>query len=142
MHVQIDARLRGLLAQPGRAARVLDLGAPVALRVAEEHLDQGHPALAGLPDRVGLIDMGTDGDLLGLRGHVLSLGARTDHASQGPARVDLGFVADCPGHAGPVHLPAPLLTPALAEQRLGVASVLLLAAVVLLVAGLLLLRRR
>jgi hypothetical protein len=40
-----------------------------------------------------------------------------------------------------VHLPAALLTPALAEQRLGVASVLLLAAVVLLVAGLLLLRR-
>ncbi|MEP7740450.1 hypothetical protein ABKW28_22640 [Nocardioides sp. 31GB23] len=41
-----------------------------------------------------------------------------------------------------MHPRAVLLLPALAEQRLGVASVLLLAALVLLVVGLLLLRRR
>ncbi|GHJ60718.1 hypothetical protein NOK12_32360 [Nocardioides sp. OK12] len=133
MDVEVDPGLLGLGAQARRPAGVGDLGPAVALRVAEEHLHQRDPALARLPDRVGLVDVGTDRQLLGLRRHGPSLGAGTD----APAR---GFAGRRPGHPGAVDVSVPL--PLVADERLVAATVLLLLALVLVLVGLVLLRRR
>ena len=63
--VEVDAGRLGGGAQRGRAAGVPDLGALVALRVAEEELHQRGVARLRLRDRVGLVDVGADPQAVG-----------------------------------------------------------------------------
>ena len=65
VHVEVDAGRLGVRAQAVGAAGVADLGALVALRVAEEELHQRGLARLRLGDRVGLLDVGSDGDAAG-----------------------------------------------------------------------------
>ncbi len=62
MDVEADARRLGVGPQPGRPAGVPDLGSLVALRVTEEELHVGRPAGPRLGDRVGLLDVGSEGE--------------------------------------------------------------------------------
>src|SRR4029079_14430021 len=69
-------------------ALVLELGTLVHLRVAEEELAQGRPAVLGGGDGVGLVDMGSDALLC----HADSLGRYTD-APDAPGATGAGDVA-------------------------------------------------
>ena len=81
MDVEADARGLGVGPQTGGPAGVPDLGAFVALRVAEEELHVGRLSRLGLGDRVGLLDVGSEGEVGWTHAPIVGRGA--DHASPG-----------------------------------------------------------
>src|SRR3954454_11904895 len=87
MHVEVDAVLLGGTTQPIGSSGVLELGAFVALGVAEEELRERRPACDGLPHRVGLRDMGADVEVCGVLCHRATLGSVTDSQVTVPAAV-------------------------------------------------------
>ena len=80
--VETDARGLGVGPQPGHASGVADLGASVALRVAEEELHVRRSTGLRLGDRVGLLDVGSEGEVGGCA-HTAIVGTATDSARAG-----------------------------------------------------------
>ena len=80
VHVEVDARGLGVGLEPLGAAGVRELGSLVALRVTEEELHVRGLAGRRLGDRVGLVDVGTEGDA-----HASTVGAIADTRTAPPS---------------------------------------------------------
>ena len=82
MDVEADARRLGVGPQPRRPSGVADLGALVALRVAEEELHVGRPTCLRLGDRVGLLDVGSEGEVGWAHAAIVGKGADSASAAR------------------------------------------------------------